>query len=66
MVHKVRQVELARDDRSVVVWIDADLPVRPGVEVTGKDRIRWRVAKVYAQTMEPHLLNRGWSVGGLL
>lgn len=61
----VRQVVLARGDTRMVVWVDASLPLRAGVDVTGRDGVRWRVQQVYQQTLERQLLNRGWAVGGL-
>ena len=54
------------DGQTQVVWIDASLPMRVGLHLRGKDGKRWLVTAVYCQTLEPHLLNRGWSVGGLL
>ena len=65
MTHAVQQVELARGDARMLVWVDAGLALRAGQEVTGKDRHRWRVERVYGRTLAPHLLNRGWTVGGL-
>lgn len=64
---RVRQVEL-RDDvgHEIVVWVDAALPLRPGVEVTGKDGKRSRVHAVYETVLDMTEINREWRVGGLL
>lgn len=62
----VQQVELiGKSGHSQIVWVDASLGLGPGMRVTGKDGLQWTVAKVYETTMEPHLLNRHWNVGGL-
>ena len=66
MIEAVQQVELTRGDLHTVVWIDADLHLLPGIIVTGKDGVTWRVERVHQARLSPHLLNRGWSVGGLL
>ena len=66
MIDTVQQVELSQGVRRTVVWIDAGLRLRAGTTITGKDGQRWRVERVYAARLSPHLLNRGWSVGGLL
>lgn len=64
---RVRQVEL-RDGagHEIVVWVDASLPLTPGVEVTGKDGKRSRVHAVYQTVLSMTEINRDWRVGGLL
>ena len=64
---RVRQVELEdANHHYVLVWVDARLPLKPGMIVTGqKDKKCSRVIHVYTQTIERDALHTDWTVGGL-
>lgn len=66
MIQTVQQVELEQAKGMWTVWVDVGLGLKAGQEVVGKDGRRWTVRRVYERKIEPHLLNRGWSVGGLM
>lgn len=62
---KVRQVELVSEKTHTVVWVNADLKLTPGVDITGGDGRLWKVTQVYACTLELDQINHKWEVGGL-
>lgn len=64
LMHQVRLRQL--NGTEMVVWVEADLRLRPGHEVVGKDGDRWRVTQSYRTgTISTTEINRGWTVGGL-
>lgn len=50
----------------MTVWVDANLKLKPGHIVEGKDHKVWQVQYVYSMMkVDPSRLHSDWPVGGL-
>ena len=63
---KIQQVKLSdKTQHEIVCWIPADLHVKPGNIVKGKDHREWHVLEVYTTIHESEDIHSDWRVGGL-